>query len=144
MATFVRSLSICFAAGVLGGLANAAFVWGCGALGLGAMVGVAIAPQWTLPWLYQRLVWGGIWGGAFLLPVLTRSVLARGLAVSLGPTAIQLLVVFPNMLGKGMFGLELGRLTPVYVLAANAVWGVVAAWWLRLGDGARPRRSRLE
>jgi hypothetical protein len=31
-----------------------------------------------------------------------------------------------------MLGLRLGALTPVFVLAANAVWGLAAAWLLRM------------
>jgi len=31
---------------------------------------------------------------------------------------------------KGVGGLALGALTPLFVLFFNAVWGVVAAWWL--------------
>lgn len=143
MALVFRSLSIFFAAGVAGGLANAAFVWGSGAFGLSALMGVAIAPAWTPPWLYQRLVWGGIWGLAFVLPFFSRSVLARGLFMSLGPTAVQLLVVFPRVLDKGMFGMDLGAWTPAFVFLANAVWGVVAAWWVWMGTDARPSRGRL-
>ncbi len=34
-----------------------------------AALGVKIAPAFTPAWLYQRLVWGGLWGWLFLLPV---------------------------------------------------------------------------
>jgi hypothetical protein len=40
-------------------------------------------------------------------------------------------VVFPMMAKKGMFGLDLGSVTPVLVLFYNAVWGVTAAIWLK-------------
>jgi len=143
MPAFFRQLSVCFTAGLIGGLTNAIFVWGTGAFGLSAMMGVAIAPAWTPPWLYQRLVWGGIWGLAFVLPILSGSILARGFVFGLGPTAVQLLVVFPKMLGKGMYGLELGHLTPVYVVLANTVWGVAAAWWMSISEDSGSRRSRL-
>ncbi|WP_243364548.1 hypothetical protein [Fundidesulfovibrio terrae] len=129
MAAVFRELSRCFTAGVFGGLVNSVFIWGAGAAGLSALVGVNIAPAWTPPWLYQRLVWGGVWGFLFMLPVWTGSVFFRGLVFGLAPSAVQLLVVFPEMLGKGMFGLALGGMTPVYVLIANTFWGVGAAWW---------------
>ena len=29
-------------------------------------------------------------------------------------------------------GLELGTLTPLFVLFYNAIWGLAAAWWLKL------------
>lgn len=125
-----RSLSLFFAAGALGGLANALLVWVCGHTGLTQALGVAIAPELTPPLLYQRIVWGGIWGFLFTLPLGVSSVVRRGLLLSLAPTACQLFVVFPRA-GRGMLGLELGALTPVLVLSFNGVWGVVAAWWLR-------------
>ena len=40
------------------------------------------------------------------------------------------LVVFPMKLGVGVLGQDLGTLTPLLVLTFNAVWGLVAAWWL--------------
>jgi hypothetical protein len=48
----------------------------------------------------------------------------------LGPTIVQLFVIFPNYVNKGMLGIELGTLTPAFVLFFNAVWGVAAALWL--------------
>ena len=137
---FLRSLSICFTAGVVGGLFNGVFVWAAGAFGLTAMLGVAIAPAWAPSWLYQRLVWGGVWGVLFLLPFLEGSVFLRGLLYGLPPSAVQLAVIFPNVLGKGMWGLELGALTPALVLAANTVWGLAAAWWVCNNQG--PARTR--
>ena len=55
----------------------------------------------------------------------------RGIILSIAPTAFELLYVFPRQAGQGYFGLGLGALTPVFVLAANAVWGLSAAWLLR-------------
>jgi len=125
-----QSLSLFFAAGALGGLANSLVVWLCGESGVTHALGVAIAPELTPAFLYPRIVWGGLWGLLFALPLGVHSTVRRGLLVSLAPTAYQLLVVFPRA-GRGALGLELGALTPVLVLAFNAVWGVVAAWWLR-------------
>jgi hypothetical protein len=51
----------------------------------------------------------------------------RGLVFSLFPTLFQLFYVFPYLAQKGMMGLELGTLTPLFVLFFNAVWGVAAA-----------------
>jgi hypothetical protein len=56
----------------------------------------------------------------------------RGIILSLAPSAFQLLYVFPHEAGEGMLGLRLGALTPVFVLAINAVWGLAAAWLLRM------------
>jgi hypothetical protein len=56
----------------------------------------------------------------------------RGILLSLAPSAFQLLYVFPHEAGEGMLGLRLGALTPVFVLAMNAVWGLAAPWLLRM------------
>ena len=125
-----RSLSLFFAAGALGGLLNSLVVWLFGDLGINRALGVAIAPPLSAAWLYPRIVWGGLWGLLLALP-LSMGWLARGLTLSLAPSLAQLLVVLPVKAKKGLFGLELGLLTPVLVLFFNAVWGIVASWWAR-------------
>lgn len=62
-----------------------------------------------------------------MMPFLRGSPYIRGLLWSLGPTAVQLLIIFPLAAKKGFFGLELGNMTPVLVLIFNAAWGVAAA-----------------
>jgi hypothetical protein len=126
-----RNLSLVFAAGVLGGLINGLAVWAFGEFGITAAAGVKIAPTLTPAFLYPRLVWGGIWGILFLLPMMRTSIWSRGFIYSLGPTLVQLFVVFPMKAQKGVMGLELGMLTPVFVVVFNAIWGWTAAIWLR-------------
>jgi len=130
MKGFFRKLSLVFASGCFGGVLNAVVVWLFGRAEITAELGVKIAPALTPVYLYQRIVWGGIWGFLLLLPALKNRPLSQGLLFSLGPTIVQLLVIFPNYLNKGMFGLDLGTLTPAFVLFFNAVWGVAAALWL--------------
>lgn len=127
----VKEWSLAYAAGALGGLANSLVLWLFGAVGLNHLLGVALAPMFTPAWLYPRLVWGGIWGWLFLLPFPRLTSLSRGLIYSLAPTLVQLFIVFPLVLHKGVGGLELGHLTPLLVVFFNAVWGLVAAVWLR-------------
>ncbi|HEX9911599.1 MAG TPA: hypothetical protein VGA86_11975 [Desulfatiglandales bacterium] len=130
MKSFIRKLSLVFAAGALGGLVNSTVIWLFGRAGITAELGVKLAPAFTPAWLYPRLVWGGIFGILFLLPLAQNRPFQQGLLISLGPTIVQLFVIFPYQLNKGMLGLELGTLTPVFVLFFNAVWGVAAALWL--------------
>jgi hypothetical protein len=127
----VKEVSLTFAAGVLGGLANSLTVWLCGVVGLNQLLGVNLAPQLTPAWLYPRLVWGGLWGWLFLLPSPRFTYPTRGLFLSLGPSLVQIFVVFPLQAQKGVGGLELGFLTPVLVLFFNAVWGLITAVWLK-------------
>ncbi|UCG39575.1 MAG: hypothetical protein JSV00_04965 [bacterium] len=130
MSAFLRRLSVLFAAGAVGGLVNSLSLWILGKLGVTTSLGVKLAPALTPPWLYPRLVWGGIWGALFLIPLFRRSPFKRGLLYSLGPTAVQLFVVFPYKAQKGTFGLDLGALTPLFVIVLNAIWGIAAAYWL--------------
>jgi len=130
MKNFIRRLSLVFAAGALGALVNSTALWLCGKYGVTAQFGVKLAPALTPAWLYPRLVWGGIFGVLFVLPLAQNRPFLQGLLISLGPTIVQLFVIFPYQLNKGMMGLELGSLTPLFVLFFNAVWGVAAALWL--------------
>jgi len=134
MKRFVIKTGLVFASGCLGGLLNSFAVWFLGQKGVPALLEVRIAPQWSASWLYPRLVWGGIWGALFLLPVLRKSVFGRGLLFSIGPTLVQLFYVFPMVVGKGMLGLALGDFTPLFVFFYNLVWGITAAAWLTLAD----------
>ncbi|MBK5102013.1 MAG: hypothetical protein JJE15_13630 [Desulfobacteraceae bacterium] len=132
MKRLLRKSTILFSSGCLGGIVNSLVVWIFGAKGITAALGVKIAPDLTATWLYPRMVWGGIWGFLFLLPLLRKSIYWQGLLYSLGPTLVQLFVVFPANAGKGIMGLELGGFTPLFVVFFNAVWGVSTAMWLRL------------
>jgi len=122
----MKKLLIFFGAGCLGALANSLTVWALGNYGLTKALEVSIAPALSPGWLYLRIVWGGIWGLLFILPFLNSHFLRKGTILSLFPTAVQLFVVFPHA-GKGTAGLELGMLTPLFVLFVNWVWGVTTA-----------------
>jgi hypothetical protein len=131
MRNLSKNISMVFAAGCLGGLVNSLAVWAFGDLGINAALGVRIAPALTTQWLYPRIIWGGIWGLLFLLPLMRNRILSRGIILSLGPTLVQFFVVFPLKAGKGYMGLDLGTLTPLLVFIFNAIWGIATAIWLR-------------
>jgi hypothetical protein len=127
----MRNLSLVFMAGCWGGLWNSLAFWLFGVLGIPAALGIhSNPPALTTAFLYPRLVWGGLWGLLFLLPGGRWSFPARGLIFSLAPTLVQLCLVFPLMAHKGIFGLQLGVLTPLFVVFYNAIWGYAAGWWL--------------
>lgn len=129
----IRLASLAFVGGLLGALVDSFNIWWLGQAGITGSLGIGLRPAFTLPWLYPRLVWGGIWGLLLLLPLLPRRPISRGVLVSLVPSAMVLLVVFPGM-GKGLFGLGFGLLTPVLVILLNFIWGAVAGLWLKLGN----------
>ena len=129
----MKKLLIFFAAGCLGGLANSIAVWLFGYFHITSSFGVSIAPLLTPGWLYPRIVWGGIWGLLFILPMLQSKLLLKGTVLSLFPTAVQLLVVFPLKAHKGIAGIDLGLFTPLFVLFFNWVWGIVTALAIKFG-----------
>lgn len=129
----MNTLLVFFAAGCLGALANSLTVWLFGDLGITSSVGVSITPALTPAWLYPRIVWGGLWGLFFVLPLLKSKLVSKGLVLSLLPTAVQLFVLFPFKAHKGMAGLELGLYTPLFVLFFNGVWGVVTGLTIKFG-----------
>ncbi|NNK96295.1 MAG: hypothetical protein HKP41_18245 [Desulfobacterales bacterium] len=128
----MKNLLLFFAAGCLGAFANSLAVWLFGSTEISSSLGVSIAPSLTPGWLYPRIVWGGLWGLLFILPMMQSKLLMKGTILSLFPTAIQLFVVFPFKANKGIAGLELGLLTPLLVLFFNWVWGVVTALAIKI------------
>ena len=129
MNNFYKNLSLIFAAGSFGGLAKALVAWGFGAAGLNVLLGFKMAPALTPAWIYQHMVWGGIWALLFLLP-LGGSYYLRGAFYSLGQTLVQLLIIFPKM-NRGLLGLELGPMAPVLVGFFGVIWGVATGFWLK-------------
>jgi len=126
----LRRLSLAFVAGLVGALLSSAALWASARYGVAALLHVGIAPVFSDSWLYPRLIAGGLWGALLLLP-LRRNLLLRGLLISVPPTLLQLLWIFPVQAGMGWFGIELGVLTPVYSWAIWLVWGWTAVLWAR-------------
>jgi hypothetical protein len=120
-----------FAAGCLGALAYSAVAWLCGDLGITRSLGVSISTAVTAHRLYPRIVWGGIWGLLFLLPLLNSRPFAKGTLLSLFPTVVQLFIVYPYQTHAGVAGLRLGMLAPMFVFLFNWAWGVVTALTIR-------------
>ena len=127
----IKKILVCFAAGCFGALINSLVSWQAGDLGIARWAGVSIAPSLSAGWLYPRIVWGGMWGGLFVLPFLKSRFLLKGTVLSLVPTAVQLLYFFPHKTHYGLMGLKMGMWTPVFVLVVNWVWGVVTAATIR-------------
>jgi hypothetical protein len=123
----MKRVLIFFAAGCLGAFANSVVVWLFGNLGITKFLGVSILPALTPSWLYPRIVWGGIWGLIFFLPLFNSKPFSKGTILSLFPTIVQLFIIFPYKAKKGVAGIELGVLTPALVFVFNWVWGIVTS-----------------
>lgn len=126
----IRKISGAFTGGAIGGLVDSVNIVLLGKYGITALLGVGMKPEFTAPWLYQRMVWGGIWMLLLVLPLWEKRTVLRGCAFSLLPSAMMLFMVLPGM-GKGMLGLGFGTLTPAVVIVLNFIYGVVAAYWYK-------------
>jgi hypothetical protein len=126
----LQKLSLIFAAGCFGGLVKALVAVASAGIGINTALGVTMLPSLSAFWVYQHMVWGGLWAFLFLIP-LKGSYYYRGAVFSLGQTLVQLALIFPKM-GKGFLGLEFGIFTPVLVLVFGIIWGLAAGFWLKL------------
>jgi hypothetical protein len=136
--SYSRNISLAFASGSLGGLLQGLTSWFFGATGISAALGFMMTPQLTPMWLYTHVVWGGIWGFLFLLPIMKKSPpYTKGVVFSFAPALVKLLIVFPLKDNKGLLGLQLGYITPFLILFFNMVWGTAAATWLKFAEGRK-------
>lgn len=128
----IRNISTAFAGGAVGGFVDSFNIWFMGKAGISDLLGLSMKPEFTAPWLYQRMIWGGIWMLLLLLPFLRDRVLLRGCLFSLLPSAMMLFLVLPGM-GKGVLGLGFGAVTPIVVSGLNCIYGMVASLWYQEG-----------
>jgi hypothetical protein len=107
--TVMQRVAICFAAGVIGGLAVVLFSHVLFRSGLSATLGVTEPVSLKSPDIYKPLFWGGLWGiplGLLIKTVWTRLYLF-GLLYFLAPV-LALFTFFLPMGGLGFFGLDHG------------------------------------
>jgi hypothetical protein len=117
MKSLLRRLSLLFSAGALGGLVNSIVVG-------------EYNQNLALPMVYSRVVWGGLWGFIFLIPLKIKNIYVRGLYLSFAPTLSTWLIVLPSK-GKGLFGYKQGPWIFLTVIVFNAIWALVTAFWLK-------------
>jgi hypothetical protein len=126
----IRRISGAFTGGAIGGLLDSINIWVLSNIGITSLMGVSMKPEFTTPWLYQRMVWGGIWMLLLLVPFLQNRTALRGCIFSLLPSAMMLFIILPGM-GKGILGLGFGTMTPVVVVGLNFIYGIVASFWYK-------------
>ncbi len=128
----MKSVLLVFAAGCLGALVQIITMNLATRYGLFHLLHVQLSGSSSLFWVYPRIVWGGLWGCVFLLPVLASSIFMRSFVLCLIPTGVQLFVLYPFYEGKGFAGLSLGMLTPFVVLFFYWIWALTTSITLRL------------
>ena len=137
--TLIQRVAICFAAGVIGGLAVVLFSQLLFALGLSATLGVNEPVSLKAPEIYRPLFWAGLWGIPFglLIKAVWRRRYLFGLLYFLAPV-LALFTIFLPMSGAGYFGLQRGPRFTVYLLLVNLPYGIVTALAARPIIGKKP------
>ena len=128
----MKNVLVVFAAGCLGALIQVLVMWLFTRYGVTHSLNVNITGSLAPNWIYPRIIWGGMWGFLFLLPILTSSVFMRSFVIALIPTGVQLFIIYPFYQGKGIGGLTLGILTPFVVLFFYWIWSLATTVTLKL------------
>jgi hypothetical protein len=127
--TLIQRVAICFAAGVIGGLAVILCSHLLFALGLSATLGVNEPVSLKSPDIYKPLFWAGLWGIPFglFIKTLWRRLYLFGFLYFLAPV-LALFTIFLPMSGAGYFGLKHGGpMLTVYLLLVNLPYGITTA-----------------
>ncbi len=138
--TLIQRVAICFAAGVIGGLAVVLFSHVLFELGLSATFGVKAPISLKSPDIYRPLFWAGLWGILFGLLIKTawKRLYLFGLLYFLAPL-LALYTIFLPMSGAGYFGLQHGGpMFAVYLLLVNLPYGIITALAARAIIGKKP------
>ncbi len=138
--TLIQRVAICFAAGIIGGLAVVLFSHVLFELGLSATFGVKAPISLKSPDIYRPLFWAGLWGIPFGLFIKTawKRLYLFGLLYFLAPL-VALYTIFLPMSGAGYFGLQQGGpMFAVYLLLVNLPYGIITALAARAIIGRKP------
>ncbi len=138
--TLIQRVAICFAAGVVGGLAVVLFSHVLFGLGLSTAFGVKAPVSLKSPDIYRPLFWAGLWGipfGLFVKAAWKRLYLV-GFLYFLAPV-LALFLYFLPMSGAGYFGLQRGGpMLTVYLMLVNFPYGIITALAARAIIGKKP------
>jgi len=138
--TLMQRVAICFAAGVIGGVAVVLFSYVLFGLGLSATFGVKAPVSLKSPYIYRPLFWAGLWGIPFglFIKVAWKRLYLFGLLYFLAPV-LALFLTFLPMSGAGYFGLKAGGpMFTVYLLVVNLPFGIITALAARVIIGKKP------
>jgi hypothetical protein len=138
--SLIQRVAICFAAGVIGGLAVVLFSHALFELGLSATFGVKAPVSLKSPDIYRPLFWAGLWGIPFGLLIKTawNGLYLFGLLYFLAPV-LALFLFFLPVSGAGYFGLQRGGpMFTFYLLLVNLPYGIITALAARAIIGKKP------
>jgi hypothetical protein len=131
MNNYYARMSLSLAGGAVAGLLQTLIIVALSNLAIFQALGMPFKIPFTLPYLYQRITWGGLWGLLFLIPLFTswRNT-NRGLIFALVPACASLFYFLPYQDNMGWFGLGMGTLWPGVVVIFAVLWGYIAGVWL--------------
>ena len=138
--TLIQRVAICFAAGVIGGLAVVLFSHVLFELGLSTTFGVKAPIPLKSPDIYRPIFWAGLWGIPFglLIKAAWNRLYLFGLLYFLAPV-LALFLFFLPMSGAGYFGLRHGGpIFTFYLLLVNLPYGIITALAARVITGKKP------
>lgn len=134
--TLLKRVAVSYSAGSFGSLLNSALILFALTMGLEAAFGVTLMAQWSLDWLYPRLVWGGVLAFLFVLPLYRTRWVLRGFVWSIVPTIPNFFIMFPGQGDTVMqTSLEVGLISIGCMYLFNCVWGLVSSYFIhKLAD----------
>ena len=138
--TLIQRVAICFASGVIGGLAVVLFSHLLFELGLSATLGVKAPVSLKSPDIYRPLFWAGLWGIPFglLIKIAWNRLYLFGILYFLAPV-LALYTIFLPMSGAGYFGLRAGGpMFTLYLVLVNLPFGIITALAARAIIGKTP------
>ncbi len=138
--TLMQRVAICFAAGVIGGLAVVLFGRVLFEVGVSAAFGVKAPISLKSPDIYRPLFWAGLWGIPFglFVKIAWNRLYLFGILYFLAPV-LALFLIFLPMSGAGYFGLRQGGpMFTVYLLLVNLPFGIITALAARAIIGKEP------
>ncbi len=136
----MQRVAICFAAGVIGGLAVVLFSHILFGFGVSEALGVEAPVSLKSPDIYRPLFWAGLWGIPFgiFIKVAWKRLYLFGFMYFLAPV-LALFLFFLPMSGAGYFGLlRGGPMLTVYLLLVNLPYGIITALAARAVIGKNP------
>jgi hypothetical protein len=123
--------------GVIGATATAVVRLALAEIGVDDVMGVTLPSGWAGQTFLVHLGSGAMWGmvfGVIYGYVPGGSPSTRGILFSLAPTVYLLLKVYPVDRDLGLFGVELGALTFLFVAILNLCWGSIVGVTIGWGD----------
>jgi hypothetical protein len=81
--------------------------------------------------LYRLMVWGGVWGFCFIIPLFRKSWFIRGSIVGLLVVIFNGVILMPHA-GQGYFGIKAGWMVFFGNIIFNYLWGLLASLWFSI------------